>query len=92
MPAMKKPRRKTAAKGAPKRKWFRGMGSLHGWTASSAAATRHGCLKKAIRSSGWTTTQRRLLALHNVTKDKGTKRATEADMAWMRKQKPGKRK
>lgn len=78
-------------RGAPgrtpkKKRWFRPRGKLDGWKADAPPAARRRALKRSVRRSGWTTTQRRLLALHNVTTDRETRMAAKADMAWMREQ------
>lgn len=59
-------------------------GFLRGWKKSQSAGTRHRILAKLIRRDSYATISRRLTALKNVSPDRGTDRAVNADLNWMR--------
>ena len=60
-------------------------GSLGGWKKAMPAAKRREILEKLVKKDSYATVVRRLLQLHNVTKDEETVKKAAADMAYLKK-------
>ena len=68
------------------RKWAKfEEGALGGWKKDLPAIKRRAILSKLVKKDSYATVVRRLLQLHNVTKDKPTVKATSADMEFLKK-------
>ena len=59
-------------------------GKLRGWKKNESAGTRHRILNKIVRREGYATATRRLTALKNISTDKGTDRAVDADLNYLK--------
>lgn len=83
--------------GAPGRtpeskKWFVARpGALGGWTKWMLAENRRRILRRLVRNHGYATVIRRLVALKNVSVDRETDRAAEADIAYLQKRRRAQR-
>jgi hypothetical protein len=55
-------------------------GALKGWTKRKSPAQRKRVLERLIARAGYGTVVRRLVALQNLTRDAGTKRAVASDL------------
>lgn len=60
-------------------------GHLYGWGKALAEPTRRAILNKAVKKDSYATIVRRLNQLRNITKDSGTAKAAEKDMAYLKK-------
>jgi hypothetical protein len=70
-------------------------GALSGWKKKYSPRRRRKSLADRVRSEGYVTVVRKLVLLKNITADKGTKDAVNADLKWLKKRyrpaKPGKK-
>lgn len=67
------------------RKWAKfEEGALGGWKKDLPAVKRRSILSKLVKKDSYATVIRRLLQLHNVTKDNATVKAAESDMKFLK--------
>lgn len=59
-------------------------GKLRGWRKDESPGTRRRILERIVRNEGYATATRCLTALKNISTDRGTDRAVDADLNWLR--------
>jgi hypothetical protein len=80
------PRRRRNPEASPKRKLPRPKkGSLAGWKKKMPAAERRQILSCLVERDGYAPVIRKMVLIHNITKDQPTKKKLQADMKWLRK-------